>query len=328
MALEVILEDHTGNLRQRVRLSETSPIEQLIKAIITTFKFPVTDTLDRPVVYHLRHNWDYLREDETLFDAEVQPGDTLVLVPATIIDDAEYFGHILLYDEEPSTLSIRIVEKPLTAKNLTTIFTSLTSLYVKCVLIARFQPDALIDYIQTHNDRFALQEHFVITEITHNSPFTFDINMNIESVAKALQVAIDSVSLAGLRKREMELSLQAKELDMKLMEQEAQSKQESNEHLHQREIQEAELERQRNLLEIEKQLLALELHRFEFHTMRIEYTLKTAAEMVSLLHLDMDENYKTMIVQTLLPDLLQLGSSKGLQLALPLLQEEPTPKDS
>jgi hypothetical protein len=83
-----------------------------------------------------------------------------------------------------------------------------------------------------------------------------------------------------------------------------------------REAQEAEFERQRKLLEIEKERLDLEKQRFEFHTMRVNHALKTAGEIVSLLRPDIDGPTEVMIVQTLLPDLLQLGDGKGLQLAL------------
>ncbi len=226
-----------------------------------------------------------------------------------------------------STLHVRIANEPFTVRNLSVIFTSLNILYVKCCLIAKRKLDDLIEYTQTHTDRFALEANFVITDITHNSPFHFDISLNPESVAKAMQLAIDAVSLRGLRKKEHELALQAKELEMKLKEHGIQFKEDNDKYLHQMALQESDLESQEKLLEIEKQQLELEKLRFEFHIMRIKCALETAERMVDLLYPGTDEATKGMIVRTLLPDLLQLGNSKGLQLTLPDPQEEPESKD-
>jgi hypothetical protein len=222
-----------------------------------------------------------------------------------------------------SSFHISIIDEPLTVQNLSKIFTSLNILCNKCYLIAKFRLDDLVEYTQTRTDRFSLEANFSITDITHNSPFNFDVSLNPESVAKALQLAIDAVSLTGLRKKEQELVLQAKGLDIKIKEQEAQSKDDTSEALRQRELQEAKLERQKKLIELEKQQLELEKQRFELHSMRIKFALETAERMVDLLHPGTDEATKTMIVQTLLPDLLQLGISRGLQLALPPPQEKP-----
>jgi hypothetical protein len=206
------------------------------------------------------------------------------------------------------------VDEPLTVRNLSIIFSSLNILYTKCALIAKGHLDDLIEYTQTRTDRFALETNFLIADITHNSPFNFEVKLGPEPIAKAMQLAIDSVSLAGTRKKGQELDLQAKELDMKLKEQEARSKVDNDELSRQRELQEIEFERQKQLFELEKQKLELEKQRFEFHVMRINHALEAAERMVDLLHPGTDEATKAMIVQTLLPDLLQLGTSRGLQL--------------
>jgi hypothetical protein len=188
-----------------------------------------------------------------------------------------------------------------------------------------FTPSPLHNFrhgILTHSARFVEEANLVITDITHNSPFNFDLSFNLESAAKAAQIAIDSVSLAGVRKQEAELAIKAKELETKLKEQEAKSTQKEKEQARQLAAQKAELERQRDLLEIEKQQLEIEKQRFELQANRISYALKTAGEMVDLMHPDLEAATKAMIVQSLVPNLLQLANGKGLELGLPAPQVE------
>ncbi len=88
--------------------------------------------------------------------------------------------------DDASTLSIRIIEEPLTAQNLTTIISALTELYTKCWLIAKGRFADLSIYSLTHSARYVEEANLVITDITHNSPFNFDISLNPESVARAM----------------------------------------------------------------------------------------------------------------------------------------------
>ncbi|SRR5260221_5775342 len=222
--------------------------------------------------------------------------------------------------DDASTLSIRIIEEPLTAQNLTTIISALTELYTKCWLIAKGRFADLSIYSLTHSARFAEEANLIINDITHNSPFNFDLSVNLESAARAMQIAIDSVSLAGVRKQEAELAIKAKELETKLKEQEAEAEQKAKEQTRQLEAQKAELERQRDLLELQKQQLEIEKQRFELHASYISYAQKTAGEMVDLLNPGMDAATKAMNVQLLIPNLLQLANGKGLELVLPAHQ--------
>ena len=50
--------------------------------------------------------------------------------------------------------------------------------------------------------------------------------------------------------------------------------------------------------------------------MRISYALETASKMVDILYPGIDTRTKAVLLQTLIPNLLQLDSSKGLELAL------------
>jgi proteasome lid subunit RPN8/RPN11 len=62
-------------------MDENAEVGQLIPAIITSLRLPITDDAGRPITYHLSHDNRRLEESETLASAEVQSGDTLVIVP-------------------------------------------------------------------------------------------------------------------------------------------------------------------------------------------------------------------------------------------------------
>jgi proteasome lid subunit RPN8/RPN11/molybdopterin converting factor small subunit len=81
MAISVMLEDHTGNIRQEAKLSETAEVARLIRAIIMKLKMPVTDSAGRPITYYLAHNNRRLQENATLQSEEVQDGDTISIIP-------------------------------------------------------------------------------------------------------------------------------------------------------------------------------------------------------------------------------------------------------
>lgn len=81
MAIQVVIEDQTGNVRNPAKLSETATVDRLIRAIITTLKLPITDPAGRPITYYLAHNNRRLQDNDTLSTAEVQQGDTITIVP-------------------------------------------------------------------------------------------------------------------------------------------------------------------------------------------------------------------------------------------------------
>jgi len=87
MAINVVLEDHTGNVTHQAKMVENVPVQRLIPAIVTALGLPVTDPAGRPITYHLSHNNRRLQEDETLESAGVQSGDTLTIVPEMTAGD-------------------------------------------------------------------------------------------------------------------------------------------------------------------------------------------------------------------------------------------------
>ena len=55
--------------------------------------------------------------------------------------------------------------------------------------------------------------------------------------------------------------------------------------------------------------------------MRMNYAIETANKMIVMLQPNADQATRAMLVQTLLPSLLQLDSGQGLNLALPAPQQ-------
>src|SRR5437588_968578 len=86
------------------------------------------------------------------------------------------------------TVSLRILEEPLTLQNLATTLSALTELSTKYWLTSQGRFADLIEYVQTHDPRFADAAHVVISKITHHSPVTFDLRLDASatSVAEAI----------------------------------------------------------------------------------------------------------------------------------------------
>ena len=117
MAIQVTLEDHTGNIRKQAKLSESAAVEQLIRAIITALKMPVTDSAGRPITYYLAHNGRRLQENDTLASAEVRASDTISIVPqmtAGAFLDSDLFIHHPFFSDQPWHLAL--VVDPLSGK--------------------------------------------------------------------------------------------------------------------------------------------------------------------------------------------------------------------
>ena len=127
MAISVMLEDHTGNVRQEAKLSETAEVARLLRAIISRLKMPVTDSAGRPITYYLAHNDRRLNENETLASAEVHAGDTISIVPqftaGVQFEHTAYVPPLVVLDGVPSyrlPLQGWPVDHPVDASNKTT----------------------------------------------------------------------------------------------------------------------------------------------------------------------------------------------------------------
>jgi len=205
-------------------------------------------------------------------------------------------------------LRIRITEEPLTAHNLTTILSALTELSTKYWLIAKGRFADLIEYTQTHNVRFAEEAHTVIARISYNSPFNMDlrVDMSAPSIAEAIVTTIDGVAQTRLRLEKAQLENRAKAQEVEQASQKADQEQQM-----------ALVEQQKQELEVERQRLELLEKRLEIQKKGIEYALEIASKVVDILHADADPATRAMEIQVLLPNLIQLQSGVGLELALP-----------
>jgi hypothetical protein len=204
-------------------------------------------------------------------------------------------------------IRIRITEDPLTAHNLTTIISALTELSTKYWLIAKGRFADLIEYTQTRNVRFAEEAHTVIARIRYNSPFNMDwrVEMSAPSVAEAIVTTIDGIAQIRLRLEKAQLETQAKAQEIEQASQKADQEQQM-----------ALIEQQKQELEVERQRLELLEKRLEVQKKGIEYALEIASKVVDILHADADLATRAMEIQVLLPNLIQLQSGVGLELAL------------
>jgi len=239
-------------------------------------------------------------------------------------------------------LRVRIVQRELTTQSVATIIPALTELQFKCWLIVKGRYAELIEYAQTRNIRFAEEANLVITRIEYNSPFEITFApLDPKNIAEAINEAVQAKQkLIALKIANQEKAEKIQQ-DAKRAEQEYQAKQQELAIAAQKAAQESqmaqmeqerlkfELEKQRltfqiehekQKLELERQQVAIQKEQLELVTMRINYDIETANKMIGMLQPDADQMTRAMLAQTLLPSLLQLDSSKGLNLALPVPQ--------
>jgi uncharacterized protein YjbI with pentapeptide repeats len=225
-----------------------------------------------------------------------------------------------LPEASPSDVVIRVMEDPLTARNLTTILSALTGLYTKCWLIYQGRLANLIAYTQTHDARLDEDANLVVSRISHNSPADFTFRVGFKELGEALEVAIKAVAQARYKGKEAELANQAKDLDNQAKQLELRLKaaegRAAAQHA-QLALQRKQLAIQKAQLDIEKEQLSVQVARLEVEHKRWDTALELAAKIVEGLQPWLDEPAKAMAVQSLLPTLLQLGISDGLELVLP-----------
>ena len=210
-----------------------------------------------------------------------------------------------------SIFRIRIMEEPLTPHNLTSIISAITELSTKYWLIGNRRFADLIEYTQTRDVRFIEESQLTITEIKHNSPLdaSFKIDLTPLNFAEAITTTIDGVRQAKQRLEKAELENAVKVQEIEYARQKAD--QESKAALFEQERQ--ELANERDRLEILEK-------RLDVQKKGIEYALEIATKTVTVLYPYADEQTKAMLMQTLLPNILQLQNSKGLELVLPAPQ--------
>lgn len=213
--------------------------------------------------------------------------------------------------ENFTIFSIRIIEEPLTAQNVATLVSAFTEFYVKCWLIAQHRFADLVEFTQTHAQQFSEEAGLVISKISYNSPLNIDwkVDASMQGLVDALVTAVDGV--AQTRQRYEKAELENREKEQQINQQALKAD---------KEIQGMELENEKATLEIEKQRLELLEKRLDVQKKGIEYALEIARKTVDVLHPNADSETRAMIIQTLLPNILQFQNGKGLELALPAPQ--------
>ena len=98
--------------------------------------------------------------------------------------------------ENPTVIHIRIIEEPLIPHNIASILTAISELYTKYWLVANIRYADLIEYMQTHDPRFAKEAGATIAWATYNSPFNFGIQLDklVPSAAEAFITVIDGIT--------------------------------------------------------------------------------------------------------------------------------------
>lgn len=239
-----------------------------------------------------------------------------------VVLDQTDFSHVHQWVEQAMgywhrprpVFSIRIVEEPLTAQNLSTIISALTDLSTKYWLIAKGRFADLIEYTQTRDGRFVEEAQVIVTKITHNSPFNMDwkVDISAPSVAEGITKTLDGVVQVRKRLEQSELANRAKAQEISLAEQRAAH------------------EEKMSMLEQEKQKLEVEAKRLEViekglavQKKMIDFAREIASIGVDVQNLNADPAARTMAIQTTLPSVIQLINAKGeLEHALPLPQKD------
>ncbi|GHO98546.1 hypothetical protein KSF_085940 [Reticulibacter mediterranei] len=212
-------------------------------------------------------------------------------------------------------LPIRLNGEPLFAWKVARTITVLTELSTMCWLIAHRRFADLFTYIQTHEIRFAEEAQVEILRISKNSPMNMDwkVDLSAPSVAEALRTAIDGVTQAKQRLKQMELETREKAQQVKHVEQQVAHEEAMN-----------ALEEEQRRLELEKQRLAVLEQRLDIQKRGIEDALAIAEKMVVLLYPQTQEEMKPLLVRTLLTPILQLSEIPGLELLPAISGNQPS----
>ncbi len=184
----------------------------------------------------------------------------------------------------------------------------MTELATKCWLIAHGRFADLIQYAQTHDVRFVEESQLHFTRITYNSPFdaSFKIDVSASNVADAIVTTINGITQAKAQLKKAELENEAKALENEAAKQKVV-----------REDQMALVELERQALAVERERLDLLEKQLDLQKKAIEYAFEIAAQAVTVVRPDANDQIKAMLIQTLLPTLLQGQNIKGLELVLP-----------
>ena len=133
---------------------------------------------------------------------------------------------------------------------------------------------------------------------------------SIGPIAKAITKGIETVALIGARRKQAEQENHRRQLDLEVKALEAELTAAEREQELDLQRREREVGLREKEVEIERKRLELERTRLEILQQRLELrkeAMKAAAEMIPLLYPDVSADAHPMLVQTLVPSLLQLS---------------------
>ncbi len=210
-----------------------------------------------------------------------------------------------------TTIPLRIVEEPLTAQNVALILTTLTELATELWLIGKRRFADLAEYTQTHDVRFTNEAGITIAWIYYNSPLEIGLQLAqiMPGLADAIMTIINGIAQIMLKREKLKLENQAASQQIEEARQNAEDK-------HKME------ELNRKMIEIEVQQRQWEM----YTKIGIVSELETG---ITILLPSEGVEIKSMSKQLILPTVLQLSNTKGLELALPTPKtEEDSPKEN
>jgi hypothetical protein len=308
---------------------DESVLVTILKELITNH---VNEPFDPSVINNIFMNLRGAFDEDAILKALYKARNDFVHGKPSDKTVIEYLDK--LTDEMKNSLftiiPLRLVEEPLTPQTLALVFTALTELTTKLLLIAKHRFADLIEYTQTHDVRFANEAGSTIAYVTYNSPFNFGLQVDklVPGVADAVMTIVDGLSQRKAKREKVEIDNLAsaqriKEAAEALKQQQRYSKLE-------REKMELGLERM--ILENEKERQALVEQRLESRIKQVEYALELAGKAVDTVYPNADTEMRPILIQTLVNNILQIDSVEGLQLKLALPEHSnvkpPTKKDT
>ena len=228
-----------------------------------------------------------------------------------------------------ATYHIRLLEDPLPAQTLVTIITALTELFTKFWLVQQGRFTDLVEYALSHNIRFTQEANLVFTDITHRSPFDFkfDVNLNPESAARAIQLIYDMRKLEAEKKEKASLENKALEDEIERKKQELQvllADKEVDRQIKVREanlkFQEASIKLQNDLADLEERKLKLRREKVEFDLDFIDRVLNISKNLVDIFYPNADVDQKIIGGRIFFNNLLQLNGMEQLNFVLSVSQ--------
>jgi uncharacterized protein YjbI with pentapeptide repeats len=247
----------------------------------------------------------------------------------TNLEGAEISGaqveEILLPGAHRGRLQLQFAEEPLTAQSLSTLVTALTDLHTHCWLIQAGRFEDLARYGITHDRELVREANLVVASVSKQSPLEIKAevkaDLSPQALADAMKTGIESVALISARRKQAELENRGRELELEIKELEAEQTAAQREQ--ERELQRREREQELDLQRRERELaqgqteLELERKRLELEQMRLQLleqrlqvgarVMEAAAKLVPMLYPNASDDARPMLVQSLVPSLLQFS---------------------